>query len=369
METDQVSISLYEKSIPSFVESELVSLYAHIYSSLPQFILYNGIDAATHVYVAQKNGKSIAVLVFRINGWKIRVLNEQIWLGADEIERFVRHMFSAYPAVDVVAFGALRTDLERLAFPCQRFYRTEDIVVTLPPTPDAYLAQLGKATRKNLKKHSNRFNRAFPALTFRVYLNEDIGEQQVRDVIALNQARMKSKNKVSDIDEEETRRLTKLMKTCGMACILSIDGRIVAGSICSRVGDNYFMHISAHHPDYDDYRLGTLCCYLTIREAIDRGGRELHFMWGRFDYKYALLGVRKDYDELTVYRSTGSVLRHAGSAARIACQGYRRTLKFRLLDIADHPDAANLPTRLASRFLNLLRNLKQSRFGRFAHRN
>jgi hypothetical protein len=369
MASEKTSISLYENSIPPFVESELVSLYAHIYASLAQFMVYNGIGNTTHTYVAQKNGKTSAALVFRLDGRTARVLNEQIWIDAEEIERFTKYVFNTFPAIDVISFGALRTDMARMPFPYQRFYRTEDIVITLPPTPDAYLANLGKATRKNIKKHSNRFNRSFPSLAYQVYLDDEISEQHVRDIIALNRARMVQKNKASDIDEDETVRMLRLVKQCGLVCLMTIDGQVCAGSICTRVGDNYFNHISAHHPDYDAYRLGTLCCYLTICEAIERGAAEFHFMWGRFEYKYALLGVKKDFDELIIYRSWAHFLRHAGSAARIAFEGYRRTLKFWLLDIADQPDEASMPSRLASRFLNWMRDMKQSRFRLATHRH
>ncbi|HJV82842.1 GNAT family N-acetyltransferase [Noviherbaspirillum sp.] len=363
---EKVSITLYEQSIPPFIESELTTLYAHIYSSLAQFTVYGNVDPGTYTYVAQINDKTVAVLVFRVKGRMAQVLNEQIWLDTGEVDRFVRYLFDSFPEVDVVSFGALRSDLKRLAYPIQRFYRTEDIVVSLPATEEDYLGMLGKATRKNIKKHSNRIKRSYPSLTCSVYPNDEVTEQHVREVIALNRARMRLKNKVSEIDEDETLRLTRLMQLCGIAFIMRIDGKVVAGSICSRVGGNVFMHISAHNPEYDDFRLGTLCCYLTICEAIRRGARELHFMWGRFDYKYAFLGVRNDYDELTVYRSRVAMLRHARSALKIAFEGHRRALKFRLLDIADRQEHDNAGARWVSRILNAVRDLKQTRFGPIA---
>lgn len=84
---------------------------------------------------------------------------------------------------------------------------------------------------------------------------------------------------------------------------MTIDGQVCAGTINYRVADNYFLQVVAHAPAYDDYGLGTLCCYLTICECIARRGDEYHFLWGRYEYKYRLLGVERDLSHLLIYRS------------------------------------------------------------------
>jgi CelD/BcsL family acetyltransferase involved in cellulose biosynthesis len=235
-------------------------------------------------------------------------------------------------------------------------------VLRLPDTADAYLASLGKATRKNFKYHGNRLKRNYPELAFRVFIDGDIPSAYVRDIIELNRARMMTKNKSSEIDDEETARLTRLVRESGLVSVMILDGKVVAGTVCSRVGANYFMHINAHDPAYDDARLGKLCCYMTICDCIERGGKEFHFMWGRFEYKYLLLGVQQDYDELIVYRSRASMLRNGRTALRTAYQGYSREWKFRLLDMANRPDESSAFSRAAARSLNFIRSVKQSGF-------
>ena len=360
METGHTTISLYENAVPAFVEPELDALYGHVFSSMAQFRVYNGIDGNTHTYVARGSGKTSAILLFRRDGRRVQVLNEQIAMDAAEINRFARYVFDTWPAVDVIRFPAILADGDALAFPHQQFYRTEDIVLKLPATPDDYLAALGKATRKNFKYHGNRLKRNFPALTFEVWINGKIPASHVRDIIELNRARMAAKNKGSDIDTEETERLTKLVRQSGLISAMLLDGRVVAGTICSRVGGNYFMHINSHDPAYDDARLGKLCCFMTICDCIARGGKEFHFMWGRFEYKYLLLGVQQDYDELTIYRSHVHMLLHSTAALRTACSGYSREWKFRLLDLANKPDESNPFLRAASRSLIFLSSLMHS---------
>jgi CelD/BcsL family acetyltransferase involved in cellulose biosynthesis len=196
----------------------------------------------------------------------------------------------------------------------------------------------------------------------RIELDGDIDEQHVRDIIALNRARMAAKNKSSDMDAAEAARLLRLVRQGGLVSVMLLDGRVAAGTVCSRVGANYFMHVNAHDPAYDDARLGKLCCFMTICDCIGRGGKEFHFMWGRFEYKYQFLGVQQDFNELIVYRSYARMLRHAASALRTAFDGYAREWKFRLLDVADHPDHGNAVSRALSCFVNAARSLKRSSF-------
>ncbi len=362
MEAGQVTISLYENSVPSFVEAELEILHPHVFSSMVHFRVYGGLNGNTHTYVAQEQGKTSALLLFRIEGNKVEVLNEQISLSPEEIERFCRHVFEAWPSVDLLTFRAVAYEHRPLAYPSQQFYRTEDIVLQLPRTADEYLAKLGKATRKNFKYHGNRLKRNFPTLGYQVHIDHEIVDQHVRDIIELNRARMSAKNKSSDIDAAETERLIRLVKQSGMVATMMLDGRIVAGIICSRIGANYFMHINAHAPAYDDARLGKLCCYMTICNCIERGGKEFHFMWGRFEYKYLLGGVQQNFNELVVYRSPERMLRHWNTVLRVAYQGYSREWKFKILDMADSKGETGAIARAAIRFLNFLRHFRRSGF-------
>ncbi|HEY0846937.1 MAG TPA: GNAT family N-acetyltransferase [Noviherbaspirillum sp.] len=360
MSAEPSGISLYENAVPSFVEPALETLYEHVFSSMPQFRIYNGIDGNTHTYVARDRGRTTAVLLFRCEGRHIKVLNEQIAMTSTAIERFAGHVFEKYGNADTITFPAIRSDTRKLALPCQEFYRTEDIVLRLPATPDDYLARLGKATRKNMKYHGNRLRRNFPDIQYRLYLDGEIAGEHVRNIIELNRARMATKNKSSDIDDAESERLVRLVQQSGLVSVMMHGGRVVAGTVCSRVGANYFMHINAHDPAYDDARLGKLCCFQTINDCIARGGKEFHFMWGRFEYKYLLLGVQQDFNELVIYRSRAHLLLNGRSALRTAINGYRREWKFRLLDLADHPENGNLGARAVARLLNHLRNMKRA---------
>lgn len=368
MTSDDIKIRIYENHIPPFVETELERLYAHIYSTLQQLMINDSIEENTSTYVAERNGTAIALFLLRFEKDKVHVLNEQIEIGIEEIDRFTRHILSTYPDISMICFNAIRTTQNFSAYPTQRFYCTEDIVLDLPANADDYLAQLGKATRKTINYRMNRLKRNFPLLRCEVSLADDVNEAHVHQIIALNRVRMAGKSKVSSLDQRESERLLRLAKWRGLVLVMTIDGRVCAGTICCRIGDNYFAQVIAHDPMYDSFRLGTLCAYLTICECIRRGGREFHFLWGRYDYKYLLLGVDRELCRLTIYRSYPHLLLHGRTALRIAAAGYLQHLKALLLASARAQENGGLGARLSFTALKWLRSVKQLASGSFMQR-
>jgi hypothetical protein len=315
---------IYDAHVPAFAEPELDRLYGSLYSSLSHFRLNGGLEDAS-TYVFERNGKPAVILLFRIERGNAQVINEGMRLRSEDIERFCACLFQRYPLVTSVTFHAVRIiDTERrIPYVQQRFFCAEDFVADLPESADAYLGRLGSATRKNLKRHRNRLERSFPDLSFRVDEKDAIREDDVRRIIAFNRVRMAQKQKESFIDEEETQRMLRLVKACGKVSIMTIGGELVAGAIAVRIGDSVISKVNAHDSRYDDYRLGMLCCYLTVCAAIEAGAHRFHFGHGRYDYKTALLGAHETFDHLVLYRSRLQLLRDGRRALGTALSGYR----------------------------------------------
>jgi CelD/BcsL family acetyltransferase involved in cellulose biosynthesis len=213
----------------------------------------------------------------------------------------------------------------------------------LPSTEGDYFRKLGKATKKNLTRHRNRLSRDYPTFAWRIFSRDEIEERHIRQIVDFNRARMHGKHKYCGFHEDEVLRLITLAATHGMVLVATIEGRVCAGSICQNVGGNYFMELAAHDPVFDEYRLGTLCCFLTICEAIARGGKELHFLWGRDEYKYMLLGRQRDLDNVLVYRSRVHMLLNGGLVLRSLLQACKRRAKLEL-----RRETGSLPLRHAS---------------------
>lgn len=354
MNSSDATIACYENEVPDFVEPELERLYGNIFSSLLQFRVYGWTPGRTSTYVAQRDGEPTAILLFERDERRARVMNEVITLDSAELDRFVNHVFSTCASVSVIEFKAIETAVRRFAFPYQRFNHLEDLALALPATVDAYHASLGKNTRRNIRRHLDRLGRAFPSYCFEVYEKDAMDPQLVREIIEFNRARMADKNIVSIIDEEETRRIIRLVRESGLVGVVKIDGRLCAGAISFQSGSNYFLNVLAHDPRYDDYWLGFLCCYNTICECIARGGKEFHFLWGRYDYKFLLGAVQRDLDNIVIYRNRMQFVRNSDIAWRIAREGYLRRLKV-WLKYGD-----SFLSQRARRLAERLRSLKRS---------
>lgn len=359
MGTETVSISLYQNSVPEFAELEMERLYQHMYASISHLKAYGNMADNTSTYVARKNGEVTVVLLFRLEQNRIRVLNEQIRISQEEIDRFTQFVFGHFKTVNVVSFPVVDTKVGDFSYPHQQFHCTQDIVLTLPGSGQAYFDSLGKATRTYIKRYLNKLRRDFPSVSCNTYLKDEAGEQHIRDIIRLNRARMAGKHKASYIDDAETERIIKLVRQCGLVTVMTINGRVCAGAINYRFGGNYFLKVVGHDPSYDDYGLGTLCCYLSICECIGNSGKEYHFLWGQYEYKYRLLGIQRDLDHFAAYRSRVQLLRNSGIALKIAFTGWVYQVRSWALNKARRKDNSSFGARLVFYVLNDMKRLKR----------
>lgn len=326
------SFSYFRNEIPHFVEKEMERLYGSIYSSVSYFRL-NGMLEDARAYVDWKDGAVMAIIVFRQANGAITVLNELIGLPAECVRRFINTLFSTAGDVQYIIFNAIETGELGLKFPCQRFNCSENIVISLPDSPDKYFDGLGKNLRKNLKYYANRIKREHPSYQFTILEGKDVDEHCIRKIAEFNVARMTGKNKASGTTEAEIKRTIDLMRLfSGFIGLTTVNGEMCAGEICCRIGSNYFILMGSHDPTFDAYRLGMLSQYMTICEFIRRGGRECHFTWGREEYKYRLQGVRRDLDRIVVYRSQVQFVLNPVLVAKTTINGRIRQMRLWLMN-------------------------------------
>jgi len=319
MNSGCVTISDFENDFPDELEHLLEGLYHSPFATLAHHRHYCDLRHGTHAYVA-RGGKEgvLAALLWQCDGRIARVLNEQIGLPQDEVSRFAHHVFSTHRNIDVIEFHAVHAEGSQrpeLPFPCQHFDCAEDIVLRLPDSVDAYRASLGKSTRSYLSRYMNKLRREHPDMRHEVLEQDDIGEERVRRIVELNHARMQRRHRASYIDESEVARLLELVRRYGLLSQVVIGGEVRAGAIELRLGDHYFLQVLAHDSAFNDYGLGTLCCYLAICECIARAGEEYHFLWGRYPYKTRLLGRQRKLQHIALYRDRACLARHGGLAA------------------------------------------------------
>jgi hypothetical protein len=323
---DGVTIMNYMNAVPPLAELWLDRLYGNIFSSLAHYRIYDGTDGI-HTYIACQNEQVLAVLLYRTKGNQVKILNEATPLAATEIARFTRHIFKSYRNIDVISMHAVSLDGSMQEFPLQRFNCQEDIVLRLPASTGEYMARLGKSTRTYLNRYQNKLKRAFPSSCQVTFLRTEIQESHIREILELNRSRMEGKGKRTPWTDLDERRILELARECGMVNVIMIEGRICAGTINYRVNDNYFLEVVAHAPEYNDYRLGTLCCYATICKCIAMGGAEYHFLWGQSEYKYRLGGVQHDLEHVSIFRSRRYMLTNALLVLQNLHQGYERRMR------------------------------------------
>lgn len=353
-----VEIAVHENEVPSFAGPELDRLYGTLYASLAYFHTCGDLtDVST--YVARSNGVPAAIFLFRREAGRVRVVNEGMRLDAAEVVRFARHMFASYPFTDVVEFHAVQTELRQIPLLRQQAFCAEDFIVTLPSTPQEYLARLGPATRKNLKRHRNRLERDFPSFRYCIRERSDADERDIRRIIELSRTRIETKGMPFAIDEEEIRSIVRLVQKSGALLLATIDGQAGGGTVMYRFGKNCISRVNAHDPAFDAYRLGMLCCYLAVCHAIETGAERFHLGHSWYDYKTALLGEFQPFHHVVLYRSHGALVRHAGAALHTAAKGCALTANRWVL----HHAAADrsLPWRMAGQLLAAWRAAKTLR--------
>lgn len=355
--SEGISISCYENDVPAFAAAEIERLHGHLYC-LPSYLAMTGQLDGASTYVVRKDGTPVTILLFRREKNEVTVISEFVALDEEEIRCFAAYIFGTFKSVRVITLNRVRTNLRRLPYPWHGVDHTEDMIVPLPATVKEYDAQVGKNMRRNIKRYTSALERDFPSYAYKVCIGEQVSEQEIRDIIRLSCIRMESKNIVPRFNEEETRWIVQLAKQCGLVGIATIEGQVCAGAIGFRIGENYFMHVIAHDPKYNDYSLGILCYYHTICEGIARGGRRFHLLQGRYGYKYRLLAERHDVRHIDIYRNPLWAALHSRWIFRKAVNGHLLAFKQWLLHDVERSEAPLL--RMVARGVHALRQRKRS---------
>jgi hypothetical protein len=304
--TDIVS-EIYKQSIPAFVSMALDRLHGSLYASSRYLQLSDPEKTTPNTWVGYRSGEIVGVLLFRIEGKRVIVLCEVVTLDSLQIDAFAASVFSNFPSIHHIAFNAVSLSLPPTFLPAQFYPFSENYVLTLPSSTETYMAMLGKSTRQSLRGYRNRLLRDFPDFSWTAYACDELSvEQQCQLVLILQRFKresMTARGKSAAIDATETQHLLTMAAECGLFGVAKINGRICAGAFSCRIGDSYVMLLSASDPAMSVYRLGLLTCLWSVSDCIQRGGRQCHMLWGRYQYKHQLLAEPKNLYRLIVYPS------------------------------------------------------------------
>jgi hypothetical protein len=287
----------YDQHIPPFVEAALDERYGSLYSSMPQLGLSSLQDVSTY---AEWSGVSVRELfLYRCERGRITVINQGMRIDGAAVQRFADAVFAHEQGSYRLQFHSVQpTDLHRL----QRkvcLPISEDIVVTLPDNEASYLATLGKSLRQSLRSRLARTK----GLTHQIVPGHALDAELLEHIISFNHARMASKQRDSAIDQTESTRLLRMAHARGMIGTIHIQGRLCAGSLVCRFGDDVFSLLNAHDPAMNHLGLGKLSRHLMILEAIRTGAQRFHLLGGYFNSKRPFGAQRTPLYGLIVYRN------------------------------------------------------------------
>ena len=243
----------------------------------------------------------------------------------------------------------------------QNYIFSENYILNLPKNIENYQSKLGRATRKTIRLYGNRLHKDFPDFQWRVFhaneLPRALQQTFLLQLQAFKHESMVARNKKSDNDPAETRRILQLASESGLFGMAVINGEIRSGSLACRIGNNYVMLISAADPALEKYRLGLLTCYWSLCDCIARGAQQCHLLWGRYPYKSQLLAIPKDLRRLTVYRSHWVMASMFASVLHITLQAQKfRLQKWLLYEVQQRPD---LCSRLLAQLVFTVREYKR----------
>ncbi len=312
--------------LPGYLWPALHQRYQSIFCSEPHLRVHGSLGPDIQAWVARREGRIAEIMLFRIQGRVVRIINEMHGIDAGVLVAFYQNLSRVYPRVDAIQLHAIRIHGDCQYLWCMQTEFSEDYLLQLPASVDEWQAGLSSRTREKLRYQQRRSRRKQSDLRFRQVHAGDISDAQFDRILHLSRLRMQGKGRPFNLDEDERRSLRSIMQECGELSVIEIGDEIVAGLLCTKLGKSVFMHVIAHDPRHDDLRLGFLCCAMTIEAAIEHGITHFHFLWGYYDYKVRLGGERKPLYQAVLFKSWLHGMSHPLMLARQLMQRTRRTL-------------------------------------------
>ncbi len=316
-----LSSEFHRWPLPGYLWAALERHTQSIFCTEPHLRIHGGLTSDVEAWVQRDSGRISGLWLFRRRGHVVRILNEVASVTVAGIDAFADAVFTRYRDIDAIEWHALHLSegpvpqrrlsrSHRFQRPCQSAVVSDDYVLDLPASIDAWHGSLSRSTHDKLRQCQRRAQRHRPAVAFRLLSAQDITDAEVRAVLQLSRARMRAKGNRYGMDARAERALCALMRERGWLAAIEIDGRLCAGLLCTLAGRDLYMHVIAHDPHFDALRPGYLCCALAIEAAIAQRLQRFHFLWGWYDYKVRLGGQRRVLEHGLLWRGWLAACRH-----------------------------------------------------------
>jgi hypothetical protein len=188
---------------------------------------------------------------------------------------------------------AFRAAADSFGWDCETVPESVAPVVGLPGDWEAYVAQLGKHDRHELRRKL-RHLAAAGDVSFRVTKDPtEIGAPLDELLRMMHVSREDKDAFLTPAMEAFFRDIVHTFTALGMVrlCTLAIDGRPVASTLSFVHGETQYLYNSGYEPEAASLAVGLLSKALGIRAAIEEGLHRFDFLRGEEEYKHHLGGT------------------------------------------------------------------------------
>ena len=289
------------KGLPLEYESFLMEKYDSFLTTCRYIEIFHQESDDIHYLLFHENDILIALLIFEIKGEKSTCLNLLAYLNQELLSEFTKYVFKNFPSVQKIVIDSCynRLTLGKSVL----FRRSEDFIIQLPSTIDTYYQELGRSTRKNIRRLKNKLLKDYPAVNFITKTGTEIEESVIDKIVHMNFDRTIYKRKVPNKNHSITNNIYKYSQYYGCVCYIEIDGLIIAGSIAIEGNNSVSSLIVGHDNDFSKYNAGQLSMVHLIQTSIEKGYSSLHLLWGELEYKTTFLAKPQQSLSYMVYRN------------------------------------------------------------------
>ena len=203
------------------------------------------------------------------------------------------------------------------------------MIVDLPDTVDAYLASLGRRTRREIRNKSRRLLEAHPDTVAEMAASADHPEELIEAMIAWKNARFNARGEdtVWQKNPGADQGFAELVRRRGRVRTTCIAGRVAAVNFLFPVGSAVYVLQAGFDPKFEDFSLGLLNTYWNIADAILTGHRQLSLLWGQDDHKRRFGARPRRATSLSVFRTQTDRLYSLDEGWEVAWRNLRRNAR------------------------------------------
>ena len=267
---------------------------------------------------------------------KIFILNQEFTISVENIEQICSVLFDEFDAVKQIIFEHIFVIEPKNKSKMISYKSSNDVIIqNLPESIDAYMMSLGHRTRKHIKLCSSRIAENYPDYKVQFYENSNISLEQIKKVIEMNAARMRSTGIVPLIDETECNAIHKYVSTSGngLLCICNVNNEIVGATITSIIGEHAYVHTMSHNELYNKYSLGQISLFNVTKYLIEEKNiSHCHLLYGDQEYKFRHGGINHDLYTVQIFRNKNLSLYYEKTirAIKVNYRIYWKKLRTRL---------------------------------------